>query len=89
VCTTCDRNSKGDLLQFFTKAAGEAIRQAIEILWQQDLKTPHDDKLGVCDVCDCPLKLKVHFPIDRIKKGTSDETRARLPEYCWIVKELK
>lgn len=89
VCTTCDFNSKGDLLSFFTRAAAEAIRKAIQFSRDIKLETPHDEKLGTCDRCDCPLKLKVHFPIERITAHMKPEVRDRLPEYCWIVKESK
>lgn len=89
VCAPCRFNTEGDLLSFFTRQASEAIRKALEIVRGENLTTTRDGKLGVCSVCDCPLRLKVHFPIERIKQKMPQEVREKLPEWCWIVKELK
>jgi hypothetical protein len=87
VCATCPKNGQGDLLSYFTKPAAEAIRRTVERKNEMSLTTPDDDKLGICEVCDCPLKLKVHLPIETIVKKLSPVTRSELPDFCWIRKE--
>jgi len=88
VCAGCARNSSGDMLSFFTRADSEAIRRTIQRKNQMNLTTAYDDKLGVCEVCSCPLKLKVHLPPEHIKARLSDEVIGQLPDWCWIRKEL-
>ncbi len=87
VCVGCSFNDSGDLLSFFTRIAAEAIRRTIQKKNEMNLSTPHDEKLGVCKVCDCPLKLKVHLPIPFIKERMSQAVRSELPAHCWMVKE--
>jgi hypothetical protein len=70
--------------------ASEAIRKQLEKVQDRKLSTPYDDKLNVCMVCFCPMKLKVHVPIASINHEMTDETRAALSavEPCWIPREI-
>lgn len=88
VCSSCPKNGQGDLLSYFTRPAAEAIRRTVQRKLEMQLTTPSDDTLGICTVCDCPLKLKVHLPIENIGKKLAAVTRSELPEWCWIRKEL-
>jgi hypothetical protein len=88
VCTTCEKNGKGDLLSIFTRPAAEAIRRTVQRKNAMNLTTIHDDALGVCTVCDCPLQLKVHLKIEAIAAKLSPAVQSELPEWCWIRKEL-
>jgi hypothetical protein len=88
VCSACPKNGKGDLLSYFTRPAAEAIRRTVARKNEMQLTTPYDDGLGICEVCDCPLKLKVHLPIEVIVKKLSPVTRSELPAHCWIRKEI-
>lgn len=88
-CASCRFNTEGDLLSFFTRPVSEAIRKALELVRGDNLTTTLDSKLGVCSVCDCPLRLKVHFPMPRIQAKMNPETVKQLPEWCWILKEWK
>lgn len=87
-CISCPANQTGDLMSFFTRPVSEAIRMALNLKRDWQLKTEVDDQLGVCEICDCPLKLKVHLPIEKIKDRIPDSVRSRLPANCWIVREL-
>jgi hypothetical protein len=90
VCSRCPKNTPGDFTKWFTIPAAGAIKRQIEKLAERKLETAYDAKLNVCDVCLCPLKLKVHTPLEFIKKHTSEEVLADLmkqPE-CWVVSEL-
>lgn len=43
--------------------------------------------LGVCEICSCPLKAKVHFTAAILRTGEEDPDL--YPEHCWINHELK
>lgn len=87
VCKSCPNNSKGDLLSFFTVPAANAIRAALNLKRQWKLSTPVDEHLHVCGICSCPLKLKVHFPIQTILDNIQADVLQQLPDFCWIRKE--
>lgn len=95
VCTNrpdgqpCPKNGKGDWTALFTQEASERIRRQLSIRNDMKLTTPDDDKLGVCDACLCPLKLKVHTPLEKILKHTSAKVRAELDPGCWVLAEEK
>lgn len=90
-CAACPMNTKGDFTSWFTQPAAGAIKRQIQRLQERKLSTPNDDKINVCSVCLCPLKLKVHTPMEFVKAHMSEEVLADLLKApgCWIVKELK
>jgi hypothetical protein len=87
VCAGCRFNQKGDLLRFFTLPLAEAVRKSMMLARDWKMSTPADHLLGVCEVCDCPMRLKVHMPLKRVVEGTKPEIFAQLPAWCWIKKE--
>jgi hypothetical protein len=87
VCTTCPKNGMGDLSSWFTVPAADLIRKKLEARNHQKIHTTQDPLLGVCEACACPLKLKVHCPIDIIKSKMADEVRQALWPACWILSE--
>ncbi len=86
VCSTCPKNEPGDFTKWFVRPAAELIKQQIEKAQARKLSTPRDDQLNLCTACHCPLKLKVHVPIDWITKRLSEEQMVKLMEApaCWI-----
>jgi hypothetical protein len=91
VCAACPKNTSGDFTSWFTKPAAGAIKKQIERLQDRKLSTTFDAKLNVCDICLCPLKLKVHTPLPYIKAHMTDEVLVDLQQVqgCWIVAELR
>jgi len=87
ICAKCPVNEVGDWLRFFTVPVSEAIRAALNSRREMKLQTPYDDRLGVCTACDCPIKLKVHMPIERIRSKLKEDQKAHLHPDCWIPKE--
>ena len=87
ICAGCPSNEQGDLLSFFTKPLSEAIRRAYNLRAEYKLRTSQDDKLGVCGICSCPLKLMLHVPLEMKLKHLPDDVRAGLPPHCWVIKE--
>ena len=91
VCAACPKNTAGDFTSWFTKPAALAIQRQIEKLSARKLATPQDASLNVCDVCLCPLKLKVHTPLKFIHAQMNDAVLKDLAQVggCWIVAELQ
>lgn len=87
VCVQCPMNQTGDLLRFFTKPVSEAVRKLLSRRMEWKLETDYDRDLGVCQVCNCPMKLKIWMPIAKIRSALKPETVAQLPGNCWIPKE--
>lgn len=87
VCATCPKNQQGDPDGFFTKGASEILRRQLAERDQMKLSTPQDEKLGVCSACGCPLKLKVHCPLEFIKRHMPAAQTAELDPECWVRKE--
>lgn len=90
ICATCPKNEKGDWKSFFTEEAAAGIMGVYAILRDLDLKTSHDEGLGICSACLCPMRQKVHVKLEHILRRTNEETIARLKEAprCWIVAGL-
>lgn len=91
VCVKCPKNGKGDFTKYFTIPAADSIRRQLGRLADRNLSTSHDADISICEVCLCPLKLKVQTPLKFIKPemsdGMIDELRAANPN-CWIISEL-
>lgn len=87
ICVTCPKNEKGDWTAFFTKPVSAAIQNALNQRSQFGLSTFHDENLGICSACSCPLKLKVHLPLDKILSKLPPESKAALDANCWILSE--
>lgn len=89
-CFICPQNGTGDLTKWFTIPAAELIRLHIQRLHDLKLETPYDHGLGVCKACSCPLKLKVHTPLQFVLGALNDEILAELQPAsprCWILEE--
>jgi len=84
ICAECPKNQKGDFTRWFTKPVSELVKKKMQRVHAMNLKTVHDDKLGTCVACECPLKLKVFCGIDLIHKHLKPEAKAELWEKCWI-----
>lgn len=91
VCAACPVNGKGDFTQWFTQPAADAIKRQLEKVQSRKLSTSQDEKLNICTICLCPLKLKVHTPISFIKTHMSEGVLRDLEKApaCWIIEELK
>jgi hypothetical protein len=87
ICAECPQNGKGGLERFFTVPVALAIREVYAIRRGWNLSTPHDDKIGVCEACNCPLKLKCHFPLKIVREHISKDAMGRLDPRCWILTE--
>lgn len=88
VCATCPQNKRDShWTTWFTAPAANGIRQMLALKDRMSLSTPEDDMLNVCDACGCPLKLKVHTPIEHIAKHMPPYQRELLDPRCWVLSE--
>lgn len=88
VCVRCPLNERnGNPLQRFNEAAAKEISAIFGSLKHAKLSTPHDEALGVCSACECPMKAKVFAPLPLIVKRLRPEARERLAPECWILSE--
>ena len=87
ICATCPKNSKDDFTRWFTIPVSEAIRMEIQRKGEMKLETPSDDRLGICSVCTCPMRLKVWTPLHNINNNMPADIKAALPPHCWVVKQ--
>lgn len=89
-CAACPKNGAGDFSKWFTAPASEAIRRQMERLAERKLTTPSDAKINICEVCLCPLKLKVHTPLNHIVTHLKREVELELRQVpgCWIIAEI-
>jgi hypothetical protein len=87
VCSSCEFNRAGDLSNWFSRAVSDIIRNRLGLFRGLNLNTPHDEKIGVCDLCACPLKLKVHVPMTHIENQMPVDVWEQLPGRCWMKKE--
>lgn len=89
VCADCPKNDGGDWKAYFTVPIAEKIRQQMALRHDLELRTSLDNRLTVCSGCDCPLALKVWAPLDHVLAHTSEETKGRLDERCWVLREAQ
>ena len=89
VCAGCTHNTPGDWLSFFTVPVATTLRGVLSLIKGQGLATTLDEHLHVCDVCSCPLKLKVHCRLHHITAHMPEDVSRALPPHCWIVREQK
>lgn len=85
ICAECPKNGNGGITSYFTQPIADKIKTQMEIRGELQLRTPHDEKLGVCEACLCPLKLKCWTPMEHIIVHTSDEVKKDLHPCCWIL----
>lgn len=85
----CPFNDTGDWTRFFTVPASNFIRTGLGIMKDMDLTTDYDPGLNICTACDCPLKLKVFTKLEHIRKHMPADVPPKLPEWCWLKKELQ
>jgi hypothetical protein len=89
ICTKCPQNdTAGGLKKYFLKEAAREIMLVAGMLKDLNVTTSLDDKLGVCEACECPMIAKVHTTNEVLKKHMPQEQIAKLDPNCWIPKAI-
>ncbi len=84
VCLGCDLNQEGSEI---VASVAAAIKKTIELKNGLGLRTNGVQKLKTCQLCLCPLKLKVHIPIGNVRRGLTPKEFESAPAHCWMVTE--
>lgn len=82
VCLKCPNN-------IFPKMGGFdrwATEVAIAALGD-DRKSFHNDQLGVCEICSCPLRSKIYIAPELVELTKAE--LAQMPDFCWQKKEVQ
>lgn len=87
VCISCPMNYKGAWI--WQMATAIAIGSQMRLRETMKISLEGEDEIGVCEVCGCQLKLKVHVPFMHIYRHTPEEQFAKFPDECWQRQELK
>ena len=88
-CVNCPKNSIGSASRWWSIPIAAAVKKMLEARQDLNLSTPFDDRLGVCEVCLCSNRLKIHVGAEFLKAHTSAEVLAELPGNCWVPAEIK
>lgn len=81
VCLKC-RHNQPSTSAMHRLVSGVAKWQ-VELKGKMALRVDGEEALYACDLCDCPLALKVHVPLKVVRENTPDWT-SLLPSNCWI-----
>lgn len=88
ICAKCQANDKvGNLRDYLIISAVQKITKVYEMMRDLQLTTAKDAELGVCSICICPLKAKVHVKVKTITDHMPTEVKAKLPGHCWVLRE--
>ncbi len=82
ICAICPRNKEGLPI---AEWVSDVIREQMGVRKFLELTTPQDENLHTCELCDCPLQLKI-WQLHRRVKLDEDEVE-KYPSYCWLRKE--
>lgn len=82
VCKLCPHNKAG---LDFPEATSEFIREQVELKNHLQLRVGGEKSLFTCEVCLCPIKLKIWLPIEQVK--LKPEEMDEFPAVCWLRKE--
>jgi hypothetical protein len=87
VCAKCPMNRPTKWRELFAEGVAATILAYERLRRKNELITPADKSLGVCNVCGCFLLLKVHTPLITITDHMEESEYDDFPENCWILKE--
>ena len=88
-CLACEHNKEGHRFLRLTAEVARVIAEQMQAKGALKLRVVGEEGLHACEVCLCPLPLKIHVPLATILKHTDDETLAAFPPApnCWITTE--
>jgi len=82
-CLGCPMNNSR-LWELLAEAVAEHVKEQVEYKNKLSLFVEDENRLHICDGCDCVLKLKVFVPLVYILKTTD---LSKLHPGCWILAE--
>lgn len=81
----CPHNDLAVRLEdLFILPASNSIKFVYEMMRDLKLQVSRQDQLGVCRLCLCPLKSKVHTKLEIVMRHVTPDILQALPDFCWI-----
>ena len=88
ICSGCPKNEPAEgFADLIVGKVADSIADQTIVKNALGLTTIKEDRLGVCEACWCPLRLKVWVPLDQILKHTDKDTIERFHPACWVTNE--
>lgn len=88
-CAACPKNSTDST---WLSGFSETAREQLQLRSNLKMSVVGEEKLGVCTVCECPMKLKVHTPLaliaERTPQGVLDDLD-KVEGPCWVRDEIR
>lgn len=69
-------------------AIADAILDQLSEKHKLDLYLKNEEKLKMCALCGCCMRLKPWVPIEHVKSYMTPKEILKYPSYCWIRKEI-
>src|SRR5690242_13556696 len=83
ICRSCPENRSPRWWEKHSNYIASWIRLALALKNGLGYVVDREDNLHMCRKCGCALPLKVHVPIEHIRKHVSDENLKQYPAFCW------
>ena len=80
ICLKCPLNQSTPIL---TAAVAAAVKKHLEVKNGLGLRVNGEKQLGMCEVCGCALRLKIHCPDDKVLSESTPDEQSQYPDYCW------
>jgi len=87
VCLDCRHNRNGHSFLRLTSEIVRSIAEQMQAKTDMKLRVEGESGLHSCEICSCPLPLKIHVPLATILEHTDQETLKEFPPWCFIVTE--
>jgi hypothetical protein len=87
-CLCCPENHRARWWESVKTWVSDLILKTIEIKNRLHLRVDNEGELGMCNKCRCPICTKVWTPISHIASNLSVENENKLPNHCWIRREI-
>ena len=87
ICAGCPHNCSDQWL--WSKSTAFMIARQLQLRSMMSIKIEHEEKLHICDVCGCQIRLKIHAPFKHIYRHTPDSQFEKYPDFCWQKIELR
>lgn len=85
-CLTCAKNVPVGIVK---DSIAAVTRKTLEIKNKLGLHVLGEKSLGQCEDCGCVLRLLIWEPQSRIEPFIDEETRAKLPTFCWKLRKTE
>lgn len=88
ICEFCPNNVEPKWWDRVKDGIARTIRNQLELKRSLNLELRNEETLGVCRCCGCCLPLKVWVPTDYVRRHTSASQLDKMPNECWIKREI-